>query len=86
MKKKKTFLDFQDPHQKVYDDLFKIMVEKSMELDPQMVASTMVAIGLRQYRTLLDQHDFQRLLETFLETAKEIRPFTEEPIGKGRLH
>jgi len=84
-KKPKNFIQ-EDTHQKVYDELFALMVKKSLELDPQMVASTFVALGLRQYRTLLAEHDFERLLETFMETAKQIRPFTENPIDKGRLH
>ena len=69
----------------LYDKLFEIMVKESIDLDPQLVASTFIALGFRLYRTSLDQNDFQKVLETFVEKAKDIRPFTEI-IDKTRVH
>ena len=59
--------------------------KESIDLDPQLVASTFIALGFRLYRTSLDQNDFQKVLETFVEKAKDIRPFTEI-IDKTRVH
>ena len=56
-------------HQQLYDKLFEIMVKESIDLDPQLVASTFIALGFRLYRTSLDQNDFQKVLETFVEKA-----------------
>ena len=41
-------------HQQLYDKLFEIMVKETLELDPQLVASTYIALGFRLYRTALD--------------------------------
>ena len=51
----------------------------------RLVSSTFIALGFRLYRTSLDQNDFQKVLETFVEKAKDIRPFTEI-IDKTRVH
>lgn len=72
-------------HQQLYDRLFEIMVKESLDLDPQLVASTYIALGFRLYRTALDKNDFQKVLETFVEKGKDIRPFTEI-IDKTRVH
>lgn len=72
-------------HQQLYDRLFELMVEETINLDPQLVASTYIALGFRLYRTALDKDDFQKVLETFVEKGKDIRPFTEI-IDKTRVH
>jgi hypothetical protein len=72
-------------HQQLYDKLFEIMVKETLELDPQLVASTYIALGFRLYRTALDQNDFQQVLETFVEKGKDIRPFTDI-LDKTRVH
>ena len=61
------------------------MVKETIDLDPQLVASTYIALGFRLYRTALDKDDFQKVLETFVEKGKDIRPFTEI-IDKTRVH
>ena len=72
-------------HQQLDDKLFEIMVKETLELDPQLVASTYIALGFRLYRTALDQNDFQQVLETFVEKGKDIRPFTDI-LDKTRVH
>ena len=72
-------------HQQLYDRLFELMVKETIDLDPQLVASTYIALGFRLYRTALDKDDFQKVLETFVEKGKDIRPFTEI-IDKTRVH
>ena len=72
-------------HQHLYDKLFQIMIDESVELDPQLVASTFIALGFRLYRTTLDEKDFLKMLETFLEKGKDIKSFTEI-IDKNRVH
>ena len=72
-------------HQQLYDRLFELMVKETIDLDPQLVASTYIALGFRLYRTALDKDDFQKVLETFVEKGKDISPFTEI-IDKTRVH
>ena len=41
----------------MYEELFELMIKKAIELDPQQVASTFIALGFRLYRTELDDND-----------------------------
>ena len=63
--KKKLGVD--DTHQKMYDKLFAEMVNQTVDQDPQMVASVLVALGLRLYRSCLPQEDFEKLLNVIMK-------------------
>ena len=82
-KKYKTLEEIR--HQQLYDELFEMMVKKAVELDPQQVASTFIALGFRLYRTELDDNDFKQVIETFVKKGKDIKPFTEN-CDKKRVH
>jgi|TARA_B100001094_G_C18194218_1_gene809479 hypothetical protein len=82
-KKYKTLEEIR--HQQLYDELFEMMVKKAVELDPQQVASTFIALGFRLYRTELDDNDFKQVIETFVKKGKDIKPFTEN-FDKKRVH
>ena len=56
-----------------------------MDQDPQMDASVFVALGLRLYRSCLPQEDFEKLLNVFAESSRDIRPFQDE-LKKKILH
>ena len=51
----KKKLGIQDTHQQMYDELFAEMVARAVDNDPQMVASTFVALGLR--------HEWEQIAE-----------------------
>lgn len=72
-------------HDQLYDELFKILIEKTVELDPQLVASTFVALGFQLYKTALSEHDFEIMLKAFVEKSKNLKPFTET-IDKKKVH
>ena len=73
-------------HQQLYEELFELMIKKAIELDPQQVASTFIALGFRLYRTELDDNDFKQVLETFFKKGKDIKPFVEGVLDKKRVH
>ena len=81
--KKKLGVD--ETHQKMYDELFADMVNHTVDQDPQMVASVFVALGLRLYRSCLPQEDFEKLLNVFAESSRDIRPFQDQ-LKKKILH
>ena len=81
--KKKLGID--ETHQKMYDELFAEMVNQTVDQDPQMVASVLVALGLRLYRSCLPQHDFDKLVQVFADNSKDIRPYQDE-LPKKVLH
>jgi hypothetical protein len=43
--------------------------------DAQIVASTMVALSLRLYKTVLTEAEFKDMLKTVIRNAKIIEPF-----------
>ena len=60
----------------VYDELAKKtldMLEKYK--DDQLVASTLVAQGLRVYKSILSDEEFKDMLKTIVDDATKIKPF-----------
>ena len=72
-----------DLEQKVYDDLFEhvlhMLNEHSMPVE--LVASTLMAIGQRLYRTHLSDHGYHAMMDM-------IRDYPVEPydVKKERIH
>jgi hypothetical protein len=61
----------------LYEDLMEIMMSKVLiHRDSQVVASTMVALALRLYKTTLSQAEFKDMLKIVVKNAKSIEPFT----------
>ena len=73
-------------HQQLYEELFELMIKKAIELDPQQVACTFIALGFRLYRTELDDNDFKQVIETFVKKGKDIKPFVDGVLDKKRVH
>lgn len=60
----------------VYDELAKKtldMLEKYK--DDQIVASTLVAQGLRVYKSILSDKEFDNMVKIIVEDAHKIKPF-----------
>ena len=60
----------------VYDELAKKtldMLEKYK--DDQLVASTLVAQGLRVYKSILSDEEFDNMVKIIVEDAHKIKPF-----------
>lgn len=60
----------------VYDELAKKtldMLEKYK--DDQIVASTLVAQGLRVYKSILSDEEFDNMVKIIVEDAHKIKPF-----------
>ena len=63
----------------VYDEL----AQKTLELlekykDDQLVASTLVAQGLKVYKSILSEQEFNDMLKIIVDDANKIKPFFEE--------
>ena len=60
----------------LYDDIMDKMLDAVLKYeDPQIVASTMVALSLRLYKTVLTEGEFKDMLKTVIRNAKIIEPF-----------
>ena len=69
--------------EKIYEDLFEHVMHMLNEhqLPVELVASALMAIGQRLYRTRLSEHNYQRLMDVIRDAPVE--PYTVE---KERLH
>jgi len=69
--------------EQMFQELFKLSVELSERYNnPQMVASTFMAIGIRMYKTVLSDSEYDRMLEFMLDTKDKVKPYDD----KGTIH
>jgi|TARA_R110002126_G_scaffold68216_2_gene172624 hypothetical protein len=66
--------------QEIYNKIFKQAVRHMKNYEPQIVASTLMAIAVRLYRTSLSDDGFSEMLQTVLDSEKDIKPYDEETI------
>ena len=64
--------------QDIYNKIFKQSIKHMQKYEPQMVAGTLMAIAIRLYKTTLDDDGFSKMLETVLDSEKEIRPYGDD--------
>jgi len=83
MKNMKYKIDEKDDEQKIYDDLFEHVMHMLNEhqLPVDVVASTLMAIGQRLYKTHLTDKSYDAMMDM-------IRDYPVEPynVKKERLH
>ena len=68
--------------EQMFNELFEKSVELSERYTPQMVASTFMAIGIRMYKTVLTDSEYERMLEFMLDSKDKVKPYE----NKGTLH
>ena len=72
-----TTLD-EDQLDQMFQELFKLSVELTERYkNPQMVASTFMAIGIRMYKTVLTDSEYDRMLEFMLDSKDKIKPYDD---------
>ena len=64
--------------QDLYNKIFDQSVKHIKKHEPQMVASTMMAIAIRLYKTTLTEDGFSQMLQTVLDSEDEIRPYIDD--------
>ena len=57
------------------------MFNQLEKTDPQIVASTMLAIAMRLYKTILKPGDFEQFVSVVSEESGEIEPFDRPSIN-----
>ena len=64
--------------EQMFQELFKLSVELTERYNnPQMVASTFMAIGIRMYKTVLSDSEYDRMLEFMLDSKDKIKPYDD---------
>jgi hypothetical protein len=60
----------------LYEELRDIMMHNVLKCDDaQVVASTMVSLALRLYKTVLSEGDYSDMLKVVIKNAKKMQPF-----------
>ena len=63
--------------QEAYDDLFRYTLIMGLKFNWQMIAATLISIGLRIYKTVLDEKGYQRMTKTISNSYDEIEKFED---------
>lgn len=64
---------------KIYQEFLKLVIEKLQDgNDEQLIASTLVAQGLRLYRAIFNDQQFKDMLESVNRDANSIKPLFEK--------
>ena len=61
--------------QDIYNKIFEESVKHMKTYEAQMVAGTLMAIAIRLYRTSLSDDGFHEMLQTVLESEKDVKSF-----------
>ena len=61
--------------QDIYNKIFEESVKHMKTYEPQMVAGTLMAIAIRLYKTSLSDDGFHEMLQTVLESEKDVKSF-----------
>jgi hypothetical protein len=69
--------------QDIYNKIFEQSVKHMKKYEPQMVAGTLMAIAIRLYKTQLSNDGFSEMLQTILDSEKDIKPYFDD---KETLH
>ena len=64
--------------QDIYNKIFEQSVQHIKKYETQMVASTLMAIAIRLYKTTLDDDGFHSILKTVLDSEDEVRPYGDK--------
>lgn len=60
----------------LYNEFFALAVKSCGDHTGIAVASTMIGIAMRLYRTSLTDEDFQNIISHVLTTTDEVQPYT----------
>jgi len=70
----------------LYDSIFNLAVKSCSDYTGVAVASTMMGIAMRLYRTSLTDDDFTTIMSRVLLSVDQVRPFTSKDFGTPTLH
>ena len=71
-KHRKKEIEFKTLYDKNWDSIEKLCDSN----DPLIVAGVIMAQALKLYKTALSDQDFERMMQTILDTRTEIRPLS----------
>ena len=63
--------------QEAFDDLFRYTLIMGVKFNWQMIAATLITIGLRIYKTVLDEEGYEKMTNTISNSYEEIEKFED---------
>ena len=63
--------------QEAYDDLFRYTLIMGVKFNWQMIAATLVTIGLRIYKTVLSDEGYKAMTDSITESYDHIEKFED---------
>ena len=66
--------------QEAFDDLYRYVIIMGLKFNWQMIAATLVTIGLRIYKTILDDEGYQKMPESISDNFDKIDKFKDETL------
>ena len=63
--------------QEAYDDLFRYVLIMGVKFNWQMIAATLVSIGLRIYKTVLSDEGYNAMTKSITESYDKIEKFED---------
>jgi len=64
--------------QDIYNKIFEQCCKHMKTYEPQMVAGTLMAIGVRLYKTSLSDDGFHQMLQTILDSEGDIKSYIDD--------
>ena len=66
--------------QEAFDDVFRYSLIMGLKFPWQMIAATLVTIGLRIYKTVLDDEGYKAMTDSITKSYDEIDKFKDETL------
>ena len=66
--------------QEAFNDVYRYAMIMGVKFPWQMIAATLVTIGLRIYKTVLDDEGYQKMTESISNSYDDIKEFKDETL------
>jgi len=66
--------------QEAFDDLYRYTIIMGVKFNWQIIAATLVTIGLRIYKTVLDDNGYKNMTKSISESYDKIKKFENETL------
>jgi hypothetical protein len=82
-------MNWEDFEEKAFSEVYNHYINLTNDLveedqDPLLIAAILVSTGLSMYRTLLNEHDYDKIVEQIVLFKDDMTSF--EQAKKGQLH
>ena len=66
--------------QEAFDDLYRYTIIMGVKFNWNIIAATLVTIGLRIYKTVLDEEGYKKMTESISDSYDKIKKFENETL------